>query len=172
MKVPKVEHIEPHDLFFLKVVAFRRAERKLPYEKRYEQLMKLRWDVDKTEQYLEENEKPLICEYTKDELNEYRKIRRECGMTEEKIEEKISRKIYEGKERLIRRYEDYLGKREDPGDKPVKVYRRWLRDVRGCSDEEVDELSEKEFSGSSSENSDSEQSEENCKIEGTLRPCR
>jgi hypothetical protein len=105
------------------------------------------------EQYLEENEKPLVCEYTKDELNEYRKILREYGKTEEKIEEKISREIYEVKERLIRRYEDYLGKREDPGDKPVGVYRRWLRDVRACSDEEVDELSEREFSESSSENS-------------------
>jgi hypothetical protein len=31
------------------------------------------------------------------------------------------------------------------------VYRRWLRDVKGCSDDEVDELSEKEFSDSPSE---------------------
>ena len=28
---PKVEYIEPHDLFFLKVITFRRAERKLGY---------------------------------------------------------------------------------------------------------------------------------------------
>jgi hypothetical protein len=41
MKSPKVEHIEPHDLFFLKVITFRRAERKLSDEKRYDQLMKL-----------------------------------------------------------------------------------------------------------------------------------
>ena len=51
--------------------------------------------------------------------------------------------------------------REDTGDKPVKVYRRWLRDVKGCSDEEVDELSEKEFSDSpQEENTSSEHHEE------------
>jgi hypothetical protein len=47
-------------------------------------------------------------------------------MSEDKIEEKISREIYGGKEKLIRRYEGYLGIREDPGDSPVRAYRRWL----------------------------------------------
>ena len=30
---PKVEYIEPHELFFLKVITFRRAERKLRFLK-------------------------------------------------------------------------------------------------------------------------------------------
>ena len=72
-------------------------------------------------------------------------------MDEDKIEEKISREVYESKEKLIRRYEGYMGIREDTGDSPVKVYWRWLRDVNGCSDDEVDELSEKEFSDSPSD---------------------
>jgi hypothetical protein len=52
MKVPKVEHIEPHDLFFLKVVAFRKAERELPYAKRYAQLMRFGWNINKMTQYM------------------------------------------------------------------------------------------------------------------------
>jgi hypothetical protein len=49
-----------------------------------------------------------------------------------------------------------MGIREDTGDSPVKVYRRWLRDVKGCSDDEVDRLSEKEFSDSLSGEDDEE----------------
>ena len=170
MKVPKVEHIEPHDLFFLKVVAFRKVERKLPYEERDAQLINFGWSINKMTQYIDECDKPLLCEYTKEELEKYRESLRGRRTDEEKIEEKISRKIYEGKEKLIRRYEGYLGIREDTGDKPVKVYRRWLRDVKGCSDEEVDELSEKEFSDSpQEENTSSEHSEkeaeEDCMVE-------
>jgi hypothetical protein len=161
MKVPKVEHIETHDLFFLKVITFRKAERKLPYEESDAKLLDFGWSIKKMTQYMDECDKPLLCEYTKEELEKYRESLRGRKMDEEKIEEKISREIYEGKEKLIRRYEGYLGIREDTGDKPVKVYRRWLRDVKGCSDEEVDELSEKEFSDSpQEENTSSEHHEE------------
>jgi hypothetical protein len=161
MKVPKVEHIETHDLFFLKVITFRKAERKLPYEERDAKLLDFGWSIKKMTQYMDECDKPLLCEYTKEELEKYRESLRGRKMDEEKIEERISREIYEGKEKLIRRYEGYLGIREDTGDKPVKVYRRWLRDVKGCSDEEVDELSEKEFSDSpQEENTSSEHHEE------------
>jgi hypothetical protein len=151
MKVPKVEHIEPHDLFFLKVVAFRKAERELPYAKRSAQLMRFGWSINTMTQYMLECKKPLLCEYTREELEKHREGLRAKNMSEAKIEEKTSREIYEGKEKLTRRYQGYLGMKEDLGDSPVRVYRRWLRDVRGCSDGEVDELSEKEFSDSQPE---------------------
>jgi hypothetical protein len=161
MKVLKVEHIEPHDLFFLKVVAFRKAERELPHAERYAQLMRFGWSINKMTQYMLECKKPLLCEYTREELEKHREGLRAKNMEEDEIEKKISREIYEGKEKLIKRYEGYMGIRDGLGDSPVKTYRRWLRDVRGCSDEEVDELSEKEFSDSQpEEKSSGEQSEE------------
>jgi hypothetical protein len=113
--------------------------------------MRFGWSINKMTQYMLECKKPLLCEYTREELEKHREGLRAKNMSEVKIEEKISREIYEGKEKLTRRYQGYLGMKEDLGDSPVRVYRRWLRDVWGCSDEEVDELSEKEFSDSQSE---------------------
>jgi hypothetical protein len=91
MKVPKVEHIEPKILFFLMVAAFRRAERKLPYEERDAQLINFGWSINKMTQYIDECDKPLLCKYTKEELEKYRENLRGRRMDEEKIEEKISR---------------------------------------------------------------------------------
>jgi hypothetical protein len=75
MKVPKVEHIEEHDLFFLKVIAFRKAERKLPYAKRTAQLLDFSWDINKMTQYMMECNKPLLCEYTREELERGSELR-------------------------------------------------------------------------------------------------
>ena len=109
MKVPKVEHIEPHDLFFLKVIAFRKAERKLPHKERIAQLRSFRWSKPKAAQYIVECNRLMLCEFTREELREYRKGLRAGNMSEAKIEEKISREVYESKEKLIRRYEGYMG---------------------------------------------------------------
>jgi hypothetical protein len=102
---PKVEYIKPYDLFFLKVITFRRAERKLSYARRTAQLLSFKWSNDKMTQYMSESDKPLPCEYTREELNSCRKGYRDRGLGEDEIEEEISRKVYESKEKLIRRYE-------------------------------------------------------------------
>ncbi|CAB4045616.1 Hypothetical predicted protein [Paramuricea clavata] len=69
---PKVEYIKPHDLFFLKVITFRRAERKLSYAKRTAQLLSFKWSNEKMTQYMSESDKPLLCEFTREELNRCR----------------------------------------------------------------------------------------------------
>ena len=69
MKIPRVENIKPHNLFFLKVITFRSAERKLSYAKRTAYLLSFGWSGNRITQYLEENKKPLFCEYTKEELD-------------------------------------------------------------------------------------------------------
>jgi hypothetical protein len=153
MKVPPVEKVELRNLFLLKIIAFRKAERKLSREKRIEQLNYFKWDPTKKTQYLRECDKLLLCEYSKEQLDKYLKDRRRSSFEEEKLDEilenKINWEVYESKENLIRKYEDYLGIREDPGDKPVRVYKRWLRDTRGFCDKELDKMTDKEFSDSS-----------------------
>jgi hypothetical protein len=143
---PKVEYIKPYDLFFLKVVTFRRAERKLSYARRTAQLLSFKWSNDKMTQYMSESDKPLLCEYTRQELNSCRKGYRDRGLGEDEIEEEISRKVYESKEKLIRRYEGYLGIREDTGGNPIRTYRRWLRDLMWeYDDEDIEILVDAEF---------------------------
>jgi hypothetical protein len=131
---PKVEYIEPYDLFFLKVITFRRAERKLGFLKISAQLQSFKWSTEKVTQYMYESENPLICEFNKEELDRSRKGLIERGRSEEEAEDEIRRKIYESKEKLIRRYEGYLGIREDTCGNQVRTYRRWLRDTKEYSD--------------------------------------
>ena len=143
---PKVEYIKPYDLFFLKVVTFRRAERKLSYARRTAKLLSFKWSNDKMTQYMSESDKPLLCEYTREELNSCRKGYRDRGLGEDEIEEEISRKVYESKEKLIRRYEGYLGIREDTGGNPIRTYRRWLKDLMWeYDDEDIEILVDAEF---------------------------
>jgi hypothetical protein len=153
MKVPPVKKVELQNLFLLKIIAFRKAERKLSHEKRIEQLNYFKWDITKKTQYLSECDKLLLCEYSKEQLDKYLEKLRRSSFKEEKLDEilenKINWEVYESKEKLIRKYEDYLGIREDPGDKPVRVYKRWLRDTRGFCDKELDKMTDKEFSDSS-----------------------
>ena len=155
MKIPKVEKIEPQDLFLLKVIAFRKAERKLSREKRIEQINYLKWNETKKTQYLRDCDKLLLCEYTKEQLDKYLEDLKRNTFEEEKIDEilenKINWELYVSKEKLVRKYEDYLGIREDLGDKPVRVYKRWLRDIRGFYDKELDKMTDKEFIESSFE---------------------
>jgi hypothetical protein len=96
-------------------------------------------------QYMSESDKPLLCEFTKEELDRCREGQRDIGRSEDEIEDKISRKVYESKEKLIRRYEGYLGIREDTGGNPIRTYRRWLRDIRGYDDEKIEKLASEEF---------------------------
>ncbi|CAB3982135.1 Gastrula zinc finger [Paramuricea clavata] len=129
------------------VIAFRKAERKLDSSDRMAQLMDFGWDIEKLSKYMVECDEKVLCEYTEDELEEYKNRLHVEDMEEDKIEEKISREIYTSKEKLIRNYEVYLGIREESVERPVRVYKRWLTDVRGHSDEEADEMAEREFSG-------------------------
>ena len=140
-------------MFLLKIIAFRKAERKLSHKKRIKQLNYFKWDTTKKTQYLSECDKLLLCEYSKEQLDKYLEDLRRSSFEKEKLDEilenKINWEVYKSKEKLIRKYEDYLGIREDPGDKPVRVYKRWLRDTRGFCDKELDKMTDKEFSDSS-----------------------
>ena len=140
MKIPQVEQIEPQDLLLLKVIAFRKAERKLSHKKRSEQLNNFDWEEGKMMKYMIDCDKVQICEYTKDKLDNYKEVLKRQGMSKENLEEFVKWKIYESREKLTREYEDYLGIRTNPGDKPVKLYRKWLRDVIGYNDKELDEM--------------------------------
>jgi hypothetical protein len=142
---PKVEYIEPHDLFFLKVITFRRAERKLGFLKIAAQLQSFKWSTEKVTQYMSESERPLICEFNKEELDRCRKGLIDRGRSEEDAEDEIRRKVYKSKEKLIRRYEDYLGIREDTGGNQVRTYRRWLRETNGYNDKKIEDLVSKKF---------------------------
>jgi hypothetical protein len=142
---PKVEYIEPHHLFFLKVITFRRAERKLGFIKKSSQLQRFGWSTEKVTQYMSESERPLICEFNKEELDRCREGLMDRGRSEEDGEDEIRRKVYESKEKLIRRYEDYLGIREDTGGNQVRTYRRWLRETSGYNDKKIEELVSKKF---------------------------
>jgi hypothetical protein len=86
---PKVEYIEPYDLFFLKVITFRRAERKLGFLKISAQLQSFKWSTEKVTQYMSESERPLICELNKEELDRCRKGLIERGRSEEEAEDEI-----------------------------------------------------------------------------------
>jgi hypothetical protein len=147
LKSPQIGKIEPYNMFLLKVIAFRKAERKLDSSDRVAQLMDFGWGIEKLSKYMAECDEKVLCEYTEDELEEHKNRLRGEDMEEDKIEEKISREIHTSKEKLTRKYEVYLGIREESVERPVKVYKRWLTDVRGNSDEEVDEMAEREFSG-------------------------
>ena len=172
---PKVEYIKPHDLFFLKVLAFRHAERKLSYTKRTAYLQSFGWSKDKMAQYMSESDKPLPCEFTGEELNSCREGYRERGLGEDEIEWEISRKVYESKEKLIRRYEGYLGIREDTGGNPIRTFRRWLRDIMEHGDEVIEIIVDAEFGDNANDDHNDranlgddkeEEWEEGCKVKG------
>ena len=142
---PKVEYIEPYDLFFLKVITFRRAERKLGFLKIADQLQSFKWSTEKVDQYISDSERQLVCELNKEELDRCRKGLIDRGRSEEEAEDEIRINIYESKEKLIRRYEGYLGIREDTGGNQVRTFRRWLRDSKGYSDKRIEELVSEKF---------------------------
>jgi hypothetical protein len=145
MKIPKVENIKPHNLFFLKVITFRRAERELSCRDRTVQLLKFGSGGNKIRQYLEENKKPLFCEYTREELDKHREERKSSGLSEDEVEDELEWKKYESQERLIRKYKYYLGIEEEKGDDEVGTYRKWLTDNKGHSDEDAEKLVDRKF---------------------------
>jgi hypothetical protein len=94
---------------------------------------------------MSESENPMICEFNKEELDRCRKGLMDRGRSEEDAEDEIRRKVYESKEKLIRRYEDYLGIREDTGGNQVRTFRRWLRDSKEYSNKRIEELVSEKF---------------------------
>jgi hypothetical protein len=141
MKMPRIEYIQPEDAFLLKVIIVRKKERELSYSKQMMWLVGFGWDQDKIAQYMMENDKPMLCEYTPEELAEYKKKRKVPGESYEEMEDVIGVKIERGRKKLIRRYEGYLGIREDTGD-PVEEDKEWLHDhgkAEGEPDDIVDE---------------------------------
>jgi hypothetical protein len=143
MKIPRIEYIQPKDLLLLKVMYFRAKERKLSVEKRMEILTNFGWSLEKIAQYMMENEKPMLCEYSREELNEYRKNRKVPGESREEMEEAINREIERDERKLIKRYEGYLEIREVVND-PIEECKHQLRD-QGNDEDELDELVDMHF---------------------------
>jgi hypothetical protein len=85
----------------------------------------------------------MLCEYSREELNEYRKNRKVPGESREEMEEAINREIERGERKLIKRYEGYLEIREEVND-PIEEYKDQLRDQENDEDE-LDELVDMHF---------------------------
>jgi hypothetical protein len=61
------------------------------------------WDKDKIAQYMMENDKQMLCDYTPEELAEYKKKRKVPGESYEEMEDAGRVEIERGRKKLIRR---------------------------------------------------------------------
>jgi hypothetical protein len=65
-----------------------------------EKLAGFGWSSERIGQYMMENEKPMLCEYSREELDEYRKKRKVSRESKEEMDEAINRMIKRGERKL------------------------------------------------------------------------